>query len=407
MRVGIFTDTFFPEINGVATSVMLLQRELEKRGHSVYVVTSSHPQLKGEEDIPNTFRLPSAPFVFLPSRRMAVVYNKRVAHKIQSLNLDIVHTNTEFSLGMFGKLSAAVLNKPVLHTFHTLYEDYVHYITRGHFKNFSAEMAKLFSKTYCNSCDAIVVPTDKTRDMLLQYNVDRPISIIPTGIDIEPFRRREEDKREIREIKKKFHIREDEKVILYVGRLAKEKNIDTIVENLPPYFHKNPKTKFLIVGDGPWKKEIENMANRQGIGSHVVFAGEQPWKDISTFYKLGDVFVSASLSETQGLTFIEAMAAGIPVLAKKDRSIEKLIFDDFSGSIFEDDNDIPLKLQRILGDAGFAGKLAKNGIEIAEQNSSAQFAQSIEQSYEVVIKAWIDSGKRHKLNKKLIQKLIM
>ena len=407
MRVGIFTETFFPEINGVATSVLLLQRELEKRGHTAYVFTSSNPKMKHEEDVPHTFRLPSAPFIFLPSRRMAVVYNKRVARQIESLNLDIVHTNTEFSLGMFGKLSAAVLNKPVIHTYHTLYEDYVHYITRGHFKHFSTEMAKLFSKTYCNSCDAIVVPTDKTRDLLLQYNVERPISVIPTGIDIEPFRKKDGDCEEIRAIKKKYGIREDDKVVLYVGRLAKEKNIDAIVTNLPAYIQKNPKTKFLIVGDGPWKKEIENEAHNRGIGNHIIFTGEQPWKDISKFYKLGDVFVSASLSETQGLTFIEAMAAGIPVLAKRDRSIEKLILDNCSGCIFTEDHEIPQKLQQILGDADFGGRLAKNGLEIAEKNSSERFAQNIERAYEETIKVWVDSGKRHKLNKKLIKKLIM
>ena len=407
MRIGIFTDTFFPEINGVATSVTLLQRELEKRGHKVYVITSSNPQLKHEEDIQNTFRLPSAPLVFLPSRRMAVLYNKRVAHKIQSLNLDVVHTNTEFSLGMFGKLSAAVLNKPVVHTYHTLYEDYVHYITRGHFKQFSVDMTKFLSKSFCNNCDALIVPTEKTRDLLLQYNVERRIAVIPTGIDIEPFRKHKGDDAELRTLKRKYGIRESEKVILYVGRLAKEKNIDTIVENLPAYIQKNRKTKFLIVGDGPWKKEIENVARRNGIGGSLVFTGEQPWKNIPQFYKMGDVFVSASLSETQGLTFIEAMAAGIPVLAKKDRSIEKLIIDDHSGCIFEDDQEIPNKLQRILEDSSFSRKIVRNGFDIVEQNSSARFALNVEQYYEEIIKEWIDSGKRHKLNKELLRRLIM
>jgi 1,2-diacylglycerol 3-alpha-glucosyltransferase len=410
MVVGIFTDTFYPEINGVATSVLLLKRGLERLGHTVYVVTSSNPALKREPDVGNTFRLPSAPFVFLPSRRMAVVYKKSVAHKIKLLSLDIIHTNTEFSLGMFGKLMAAALGKPVLHTYHTLYEDYVHYITKGKFPHLSAEMAKLFSKKYCNSCDAVVTPTDKIRDLLIEYSVEKPISVIPTGIDVGQFSGAAAGAAgaaELASMKRELGIGAGDKVILYVGRLAKEKNLDGVVRYLPQYIRNNPNTKFLLVGDGPWKKEIAALAAEGGIGGSLVFAGERLWRDIAMFYKLGDVFISASLSETQGLTFIEAMAAGLPVLAKKDRSVEKLIIDNQTGCLFENDRDIPAKLQKILHDGAFRGRLVSNALDMAAQNSADQFAKNIALAYESTISGWKPAGKRYALSQKVLQKIIL
>ena len=408
MVIGIFTDTFYPEINGVATSVILLKKELEKLGNSVYVFTSNNPALKECGDIDNTFRLPSAPFLFLPSRRVAVVYKRSIAHKIRSLNLDIVHTNTEFSLGMFGKLIAAALNIPVIHTYHTLYEDYVHYISKGRLVAFTTEMAKLFSRFYCNNSHAIIVPTEKTRDLLLSYNVYKHIDVIPTGIDIEPFRYKSTDEQKIKSLKAYYGISEKDRVILYVGRLAWEKNIHVIVKQLPKYI-KNyaPNTKLLLVGDGPLKKELMRIAEANGILDNIIFTGEQPWREINNYYKMGDAFISASLSETQGLTFIEAMAAGLPVIAKKDRSVEKLIIDGHSGCLFESDDEIPAVLSKVFDDESLRRKISANAVRIAEDNSAERFARSVLDSYNNTLISWESRGDRTVIGKKILNKLIL
>jgi 1,2-diacylglycerol 3-alpha-glucosyltransferase len=407
MVIGIFTDTFFPEISGVSSSVLLLKRELEKKGHAVYVFTVSNPALRNVPDEDNTYRLPSAPFIFLPSRRFAVVYKKSVAHQIGKLNLDVIHTNTEFSLGFFGKLVAASLNKPVIHTYHTLYKDYVHYITKGHFPNISADMARTYSRIYCNSCCRIVTPTEKTRDLLLEYDVERPIDIIPTGIDIGQFRPAADDAEKIGRIKAELGIGPYERVLLSVGRIAKEKSIDAIVRQLPQYFKTHKNDKLLIVGDGPYRPDIEALAKSLGISDRVVLAGERPWSEIALFYKLGSVFVSASLSETQGLTFIEAMAAGIPVLAKKDRSVDKIVIDGYSGCLFDDDSRIPALLDKIQGDMPFRAKLIANAYDIAAQNSSEQFAEKIEKLYMKTIHEWDWLDKKYILSNRLIKKILL
>jgi len=407
MVIGIFTDTFYPEINGVATSVILLKRELEKIGHTVYVVSPSNPALKFMPDIGRTFRLPSAPLVFLPSRRLAITYKKSVAHKINELKLDIIHTNTEFSLGFFGKFIAAALNKPVIHTYHTLYKDYVHYITKGRLPNISADMARRYSRLFCNSCDMLVTPTDKTRDLLLEYDVERPIEVIPTGIDIEQFSQTPGDALRIAALRAELRIGPNERLILYVGRIAKEKSIDSIIRHLPEYFKTHKNEKFLIVGGGPLRNELEELARQYGIGNKVVFAGERPWEEVSLFYKMASVFISASLSETQGLTFIEAMAAKIPVVAKKDRSVEKLIIDGFSGCLFEEDSQIPSVLHKIQTDSDFRNEQIANAYEIASQNSSAQFAVKMEQMYEKTIREYELHGRRYILNNRLVQKILL
>ena len=407
MVVGIFTDTFYPEKNGVATSVLILKRELEKIGHSVYVFASSNPALKYTPDIDHTYRLPSAPFVFLPSRRFSVVYQKKTAHAIGSLNLDIIHTNTEFSLGFFGKLIAASLNKPVIHTYHTLYKDYVHYITKGHFPNFSADMARKFSKLYCNSCCKIITPTEKTRDLLFDYEIERPIEVISTGIDIEHFKPSPDDPEKIAALKAELGIGQDERIVLNIGRIAKEKSIDVIVRQMSGYLKRNNNVKLLLVGDGPFKPEIEAIAAENGISGSVIFAGERSWDEIPLFYKMGSVFVSASLSETQGLTFMEAMASGTPVLAKNDRSVEKIIIDGYSGCLFEEDDQFVDKLDRIQHDTAYRNMLVANAYRIALQNSAAQFAKRIEQLYYNTLHEWDVMDKKYILSKPIIQKIIL
>jgi 1,2-diacylglycerol 3-alpha-glucosyltransferase len=417
MVIGIFTDTFFPEINGVATSIQVLKRELERAGHTVYVITCSNPKVRWGGDIQGTMRLPSVPFVLVPGRRVAAFYKKSVAHTIGALGLDIAHTNTEFSLGMFGKLVARSMGIPVVHTFHTMYEDYLHYITKGHFTKYSKEFARFYCRTFCNGCDQIIAPTDKTRDLLLEYEVERPIAVVPTGVDISMFdgsraqggAARAAAPPWAKAMRASLGISPGDQVILYVGRLAREKNIDCVVRNLPPYLARHPATKFLMVGDGPWQKEILDEARALGIAGSLVFAGEQPWRDIPRYYAIGDVFVSASQSETQGLTFIEAMAAGLPVLAKKDRSIEKLVVDGVTGSVFEDDRDIPAKLERLLGDGALRARLARNARRAAEGNSVESFARNVEAVYRRTLRQWKRGGPAHRslLNRRVVKRIIL
>ncbi|WP_058486427.1 glycosyltransferase family 4 protein [Defluviitalea phaphyphila] len=383
MNIGIFTDTYYPQVNGVVTSIKTLEKELNDKGHKVYIFTTSNP--KAKQSLPRVFRLPSMPFVFLPSHRVGVIYSHKAVKLVKQLNLDIIHTQTEFSLGIFGKIMSKKLNIPIVHTYHTMYEDYVHYISKGKLTKITPKMARSLSKLFCNRCDTIIAPTNKVKELLLEYGVRKDIKVIPTGINIEPFKKEKFNKKEIEQLKNKLGIKETDHVILFIGRVAKEKSIDVIIKSMPKILAKIPNTKLLIVGDGPIKKDLENLCENLNITKSVIFAGEQPWKEIGKFYQIGDVFVSASITETQGLTFAEAMAAKIPVVAKQDKSIEGIINDGIDGRIFTEDEELPSILIELLTKKEIRNKLAENAAIMVEPLSSTHFGNNIEQVYKSLL----------------------
>ena len=388
MNIGIFSDTFFPQLNGVATSIRTLATALEERGHHVYIFTPSDPRCYEGYDTLNVYRLPSVPVRFVRDYRAGYVFSPFLAKKIIDLNLDIIHTQTEFCLGALGRFISTTQGIPLVHTYHTMYEDYVHYIGGGHI--ISKEMARDFSGIYCNTSTAVIAPTRKTEQLLKSYGVTKPISIIPTGINTSNFRKDKFQPEEILELRTSLGLQADTPVIVSIGRIAKEKSIDIVIGALPKLIEKLPDLKMVIVGEG---NEIENLgkfADSIGVGDHVMFIGGKPWDEIGKYYQLGNVFCSASVSETQGLTFAEAMAAGVPVVAKKDECIENIIDDHVTGMLFESNDDLPDLLYRVLTDKELSGRLSKASVEAMEALSVETFADSVENLYQGIL----DSGER-------------
>lgn len=389
MNIGIFSDTYFPQLNGVATSIRTLSTALEERGHHVYIFTPSDPRCAGENE-PNIFRLPSIPVYFVRDYRAGYVCPPHVLKKIHAMELDIIHTQTEFSLGFLGKLISTTQGIPMVHTYHTMYEDYVHYIGGGHIV--SPEMAREFSRMFCNTAMDVIAPTHKTEQLLKSYGVTKPISVIPTGIDTTHFQKAQYDPKEILELRHSLGLKDTTPVIVSIGRIAKEKSIDVVIGALPALLEKLPETMMVIIGEG---NEIENLgkfAESLGVGDHVIFTGGKPWDEIGKYYQIGNVFCSASVSETQGLTFAEAMAAGVPVVAKKDECIENLITDGETGLLFEDNDDLPDQLYRVLTDQTLSKRLSEASMQAMDRLSVKAFADSVERLYQNIL----DSGERPK-----------
>ncbi len=383
MNVGLFSETYYPEINGVATSVYMLKNELEKRGHNVYVFTTTTPGAPEHEH--NVFRVPSIPFIFITERRVGLFYQPKLAHVIKRLNLDIIHTHTEFSLGIFGRIMARELRLPVVHTYHTIYEDYTHYLT--HFKALDCR-AKAFARTYtkvcCNTVEQVVVPTEKTKKLLMTYSVHKDISVVPTGIDLDKFERSRYSEAEVHQLRESFGIRPEDKVLLYIGRVSKEKNIEEIIAAMPEYMASRSQVKFLVIGSGPALEGLQVMVEEFGLKERFVFAGAKPWDTIGLYYQLGDVFVSASRSETQGLTYIEAMASGLPVVAREDRCLEEILDQGVNGYTFGDVKGLYYGLDQVLfldQETDYRG----NAIEKVKKYSMQEFAHQIEKVYQQVI----------------------
>ena len=377
MNIGIFTDTYYPQINGVVTSTRMLEKELNKLGHQVFIITTTDPRVT--HATPRVFRLPSMPFIFLPSQRVTFLYSPKLLVNLKHLKLDVVHTQTEFPLGIFGKLVSEFYRLPIVHTYHTMYEDYVHYIANGHL--ITPKIAQKFSRLFCNRADIVIAPVQKTKAYLEGIGVTRPIRVIPTGLDFSPFAKDNFSRGQINSVKEELGINPGDPVIVTVGRVAKEKSIDVLIAQMPGLLEKLPNVKLVIVGPGPYIDILKKQAETLGVAGKVIFTGGRPWEDIPLYYQIGDVFATASTSETQGLTYIEAMAGQVPVVVKRDRSVEGVIVHGETGYCFEDSGEAADLLYRALTERAEAKKMAEEGFKRISHLSAAHFAKQLEQVY--------------------------
>ena len=335
MRIGFFTDTYFPQVSGVATSIRTLKNELEKQGHEVYIFTTTDPDAdEFEKDI---VRMPSVPFISFTDRRI-VVRGLWFAYQIaKELELEIIHTHTEFGTGFLGKMVANRLRIPVIHTYHTMYEDYLHYIANG--KVVRPSHVKHFIKMFVNHSTGVVCPSKRVVDTLKRYEVDVPMRIIPTGIDVARFVRSDITKDDTDQLRGKLGIAEDDLMILSLSRISYEKNIHVIVQQFPEILMSYPNARLVIVGKGPYREDLEELSRKLGIEDYIQFTGEVPHEDVAYYYHAADYFVSASTSETQGLTYAEAIASGTQCIVEGNDYLNQLLSDDSLGITYEQDDD--------------------------------------------------------------------
>ena len=348
MKVGIFTDTYPPEINGVATSCEMLKKTLESHGHEVFLVTTNSSLNKMiYED--HCLRIPGILLKKLYNYRLAGIFHPKATKIIESWNLDIIHTQTEGGVGLYARLLAPSLKIPLVYTYHTMYVDYTYYVTKGIMDQSVKNIVKKLSKVLCETCDEFTTPSEKTKNALRGYGVERYINVVPNGIDLDRFEDNENNIERIKRYRKENNL-EDTKILLSLGRIAQEKSIDVLLRGYALFLKKKPsiKTKLLVVGDGPSKPNLEKLAHDLDIKEHVSFIGKVPYEDVPFFYQLADLYLSASTSETQGLTFVEAIASKTLVLCRFDENLVDVIKENQTGFYFGDEESFALKLEKVL-----------------------------------------------------------
>lgn len=385
MKIGIFTDCYYPQINGVVTSVMMMKEELERRGHQVFIITVKVPGHVDED--PGIIRIRSVPFHKWKEFRLALPFFFQVYQQLLKLDLDLIHTHTEFSIGLFGKYFARLHKIPRLHTYHTMYEDYAHYIlpfNRG--KRVAVRLIKRHSKNYVKKYDAIIAPSQKTKEALIRYGVENAIFVVPTGIDIASFKRHPASDPEMVKIRETLSIKDEDHVVLSLGRISQEKSIDAIIRQMPNLLKTIPGAKLVIVGDGPYRRELEKLAASLELGDRVVFAGRVERERVPFYYSLAEVFVSASRTETQGLTILEAMASGTPVAVWDDENIKGVVADQVSGRVFGSEEELTMCLQDMLSFPQLNEKLARNAMDVVKRLSREAFGDNTEEIYEKLAK---------------------
>lgn len=352
MRIGLFSDTYLPELNGVASSVGILKDALEGIGHEVFVVTTRADGIamsQWEND--HVLRLSGIELKSLYGYVLTTPLHYNAFEQIKKLNLDVIHAHTEFGVGIFAHICARMLGLPLVSTYHTTYEDYTHYLNPIGLESVERvakkAVAKL-SKLYGDTSVEVIAPSEKTRDMLLRYHVRSNIHVIPTGLKLDRFMPEKTSAERIAEIRSQYGVKDDEFLITYLGRVAQEKNISTVIEGFKLVKERELPCKLLIVGGGPDEEILQKLAKDLDLEGVVMFAGRQPREDVPAFYHASNAFISASTSETQGMTYIEALASGLPVFAAPDSVLDEIVYEDMTGYYFSSHEEMYEKLNKFV-----------------------------------------------------------
>lgn len=376
MKILITSDWYISAVNGVVTSILNLKRGLEARGHEVRILTLSDTRRSFEKDGVMYVGSLSANAVY-PGARLRVGYGKNCLARIMEWQPDIVHSNCEFSTFPLAQRISLELHIPLIHTYHTVYENYTHYFSPS--KVLGRKLVTVFSRKVAAKTDALIAPTDKVKTLLHSYGISAPVYVLPTGIDQEKFVSAGKSFDRLR-VRKQLGISPEQVVLISVGRMAKEKNVGELIRIMTHFREEN--IRLLLVGDGPCRRKLQKQAEELGIEHQVIFTGMITPERVSYYYQAGDLFVSASTSETQGLTYIEALSSGLPMLCRRDDSLQGVILENYNGWQYDSETAFVQKVRYFLEHTEQHGMLSQNAMRIAERFSISAFACQAEQIYQ-------------------------
>lgn len=387
MRIGIFTDAYLPHISGVTTSIFMLVSGLREKGHEVYIITTTVSSKKDIDD-PYVIRLKG---MIIPRKGLAafrlVPFTAAHIKRIEALDLDLMHVHTEFSIGSVAVHLKDKHNLPMVFTVHTMYEEYLHYVSGFLNKFFRGPLMhylkKLMSR-FIKRAEVTLTPTEKVKDLMLSYNIKGNYKIVPTGLDLSKFEKEKYTEAEVSALKEEIGIPKDKFVCLFIGRMSAEKSIDVLIEGFSKINHEN--AVFVLVGDGPYKHVLEQKVKTMKLEHKFYFTGLVDWGKIGLYYQLGDVFLNASVTETQGLTYIEALAASLPVIVKYDECLKEVVQENENGLFFHNNKELPVLLNMLIQFPDVKNKLKQNARVSIEKYSQECYTISALLAYEEAIK---------------------
>jgi len=378
MRIGIFSESYEPVINGVSVSILTLTSELKKLGHEIVVFA---PHVKGHKDVENhTIRFPSFTTPVARDYPLAIPYIRGLTGKVKELNLDVIHTHTPFTLGKLGLRLGKKLGIPVVSTNHTLYTEYVHYFPLAP-KSVSRAYIIRLERNYYNRCDHVIAVSRVTEQVLRGYGVTVPITVIPTGLSIDTTRDEVARKR----IRQEFGIPREARVLLYVGRVAREKHLDLLLQAFEKLAPKYLDIRLMIAGGGPYEAQCRSNAAKLACSNRIVFTGAVPREKVAKYYSVGDIFSYPSPTETQGIVVCEALGAGLPCVLVNGGGTPEMVVDGQDSLLTRIEvEDFAEKMDSLLSNPALMEQFSQRAVVNASRFTPRSMAEKALEVYESV-----------------------
>ncbi len=356
MRIAIFTNTYWPTVNGVAVSAKNLHDGLVKLGHEVYVFAPAVEDMDESKDDKNVLRYPSFAIKAIASYELALPIAPKIKKVLESKKFDIIHTEHPLWIGKWGRSYAKKHDLPIVTTVHTQYDLYAKLIPLP--QEILVPILKKQLNEYLNSVDLVTTPGSGSAERLKRQGVETPIMVVSNPTDLQEFWKASGDK-----IRAKLGVGVNDKLIGFVGRLSQEKNIEVLLRAVGEVLRRIPNAKMVLIGDGPDREKLQAKAAE--ISDRIIFAGKVDHSEMPEYYAAFDLFMSASMSEVQPMTFAESMAASAPVLVFDVAGCNDMVENGENGILVD-------KVHGAKGLSEAAIKLLQNEKELAEMKKRAK-----------------------------------
>jgi glycosyltransferase involved in cell wall biosynthesis len=381
LHIAFFTNSYLPVVNGVVRSVAAFRDVLMKQCHNVFVFAQFDANYQDTE--PFIFRYPSLPLPLPGDIAAAIPVSPFMEQLIPSLKLDVIHTHHPILLGQTAARKAEELGLPLVFTFHTQYWEYTHYVPfpQETIQEFLKNAVHKWLRDFLQKCQHIVIPSESMREILVRdYGLQERYTVIPTGIDLEPYQCAN------RQSLRKEQGWQDETVLISVGRLAPEKNWDTLLHAFARVYPQHSDARLVLIGDGPARGALQSLASELGIAEHVTFTGALPFEEVPCHLKAADLFAFASVTETQGLVTMEAMAAGLPTVAVNASGTRDIVEHGKQGFLVENDADALAKgIEKMLADPERRKRFSNSALKKARTFDINELGKQMMSVYEEAI----------------------
>lgn len=382
MKVLMISDVYFPRVNGVSTSIQTFRRELAALGHEVDLISPAYPAPYAEDS--HTLRVASRFIPLDPEDRMMKPRNVRaLLPRLRERRYDLVHIQTPFVAHYLGIEIADALGVPRVETYHTFFEEYLFHYVPVLPKSVLRSLSRRFSRKQCNRMNALIVPSSAMRDKLAEYGVQVPMHVIPTGIPMGEFSAGDGDAFRIR-----HGIEKNRPMLLFVGRVAYEKNIDFLLRALEQALARVPDLLLTIAGEGPALRSLRKLAAKRNLQEHVLFVGYLDRRGaLLDCYRAADAFVFASRTETQGLVVLEAMALGVPVISTAVMGTRDIVGAKRGALVPDDDEaDFARNIVKLMNDPALRARLGAEGRAYAAEWNASALARRLADAYQEAIR---------------------